>query len=292
VLTRIISGVVMGAGAFWVLVYAPWWAFAALVGLMGWVGCDEHLRMARPGVGVGGRAALGALTALLALTPVLARVTGAPSGALGGGLWALAFVGVALAHLARPLPLEGSAGRVALDLLGVSYLGLTLPSLLELRALSLGAGGEASAWGWVLLAMLVTFGGDTGGYFAGRALGGKLTGGRRLAPSLSPKKTWEGFAGGLLLGVGGAFAARAWCEACGGLSALDCLVLGGVGVPLGVAGDLFESMLKRSAGVKDSGTLIPGHGGVLDRIDALLFVAPFVLFYVRDLRPLLAGAGG
>ena len=279
----------MGAGVFGVLFYAPWWAFAALVGVMAWIGCDEHLRMARPGVSGAGRAALGALTALLALTPALERL-GCHLPA--GGLWALAFLAVCFAHLARPLPLEGSAGRASLDFLGVAYLGLTLPALLELRMFAEGAGGEASAWGWVLLAMLITFGGDTGGYFAGRALGGKLTGGRRLAPSLSPKKTWEGFGGGLLLGVGGAFFARAYFESCAGLSALDCLVLGCVGVPLGVAGDLFESMLKRSAGVKDSGALIPGHGGVLDRIDALLFVAPFVLLYVRDLKPLLSGAGG
>ncbi len=288
-LTRIISGLVMGVGVFGVLFYAPWWAFAALVGVMGWIGCDEHLRMARPGVGVAGRAALGALTALLATAPALAH-WGAPLTA--DALWALAFFAVALAHLARPLPLEGSAGRVALDVFGVAYLGLTLPALLELRMYAGGPGGVGGAWGWVLLAMLVTFGGDTGGYFAGRALGGKLTGGRRLAPSLSPKKTWEGFGGGLLLGVGGAFVARAYFECCGGLSTLDCLILGGVGVPLGVAGDLFESMLKRSAGAKDSGALIPGHGGVLDRIDALLFVAPFVLLYVRHIKPLLDGVAG
>ena len=126
--------------------------------------------------------------------------------------------------------------------------------------------------------MLITFGGDTGGYFAGRAFGR-----RRLAPVLSPKKTWEGYFGGLLLGAAGVAAARQF-PACSSLSSLDLFILSGVGVSLGVLGDLFESLIKRGAKVKDSGQLIPGHGGILDRIDGLLFVAPFVLFYLQQLR--------
>lgn len=277
-LTRVISGVVMALGAGGILLYTPWWGLAALTALMGWIAVDELQRMGRPNQPSAARLILGALGALLVFTPALAKLGYAfPA----GPLWTLAFFTVAFGHLRRPLPLEGSAQRVAIDLMGLSYVGLTLPYLIELRLLD-----EQAGWGWVVLAMLITFGGDTGGYFAGRALGGKLTGGRRLSPSLSPKKTWEGFGGGLLLGVGGALVARASFSVCADLSILDCLILGFAGVPLGVLGDLFESMMKRSAGVKDSGTLIPGHGGVLDRIDALLFVAPAVWLYVVHLKPL------
>jgi len=279
-LTRIISGVVMALGAGGVLLYTPWWGLAALSALMGWIAVDEFQRMGRPEQPASARLALGALAALLVLSPAYAPLgLTVPLGAL----WTFGFLAVAFGHLSRPLPLEGSAQRVAVDMLGLSYVGLTLPYLIELRLLD-----QEGGWGWVVLAMLITFGGDTGGYFAGRALGGKLTGERRLAPSLSPKKTWEGFGGGLALGVAGALAARAGLEVCADLSVLDCLILGALGVPLGVLGDLFESMMKRSAGVKDSGALIPGHGGVLDRIDALLFVAPAVWLYVVHLKPLLA----
>jgi phosphatidate cytidylyltransferase len=279
-LTRIISAIVMALGAGSIMLYTPWWGFAALTGVMAWIGVDEVARMGRPDQPAIARLALGALGALLALTPAWAQLGCAlPVGAF----WVIAFLLVAFAHLSRPLPLEKSAHRVALDLLGLAYLGLTLPYLLELRLLD-----EQAGWGWVALSMLITFGGDTGGYFAGRALGGKLTGERRLAPSLSPKKTWEGFMGGLVLGVGGALFARAYIPVCEALTLADCLILGVVGVPLGVLGDLFESMMKRSAGVKDSGSLIPGHGGVLDRIDALLFVAPVVWLYLAHIKPLLS----
>jgi phosphatidate cytidylyltransferase len=158
--------------------------------------------------------------------------------------------------------------------MGVIYLGATLPSLLSLRLLEESTDGHKI--GWVLLTMCVTFGGDTGGYFAGKFLGK-----HKLAPNLSPKKTIEGYIGGLLLGTGGAFLAKAYFPACSQLSTVDCLILGMVGVTIGVAGDLFESLFKRATGVKDSGTLIPGHGGVLDRVDALLFVSPFVYYYVK-----------
>jgi phosphatidate cytidylyltransferase len=131
--------------------------------------------------------------------------------------------------------------------------------------------------------MLITFGGDTGGYFVGRAFGK-----HKLAPQLSPKKTIEGYLGGVALGGMGVWVAQSSFAVCADLTLIDGIILGCVGVTLGVAGDLFESMLKRATGVKDSGTLIPGHGGVLDRVDALLFVSPFVYFYLTTLKPFLA----
>ena len=125
----------------------------------------------------------------------------------------------------------------------------------------------------LLLTVMVS---DTAQYYTGRAFGRRL-----LAPAISPKKTIEGAIGGfvfgaLLLAVVGAW----WLPA---MPVALRALLGVALVALGIAGDLFESMLKRSAGVKDSSTLIPGHGGVLDRIDALLFAAP-VYYIVLKMR--------
>ncbi len=124
---------------------------------------------------------------------------------------------------------------------------------------------------WVTLLLLLVWGSDVGGYFAGRAFGR-----RKLAPAISPGKTWAGVAGGLALGLAAALALQQAALRLGvapplpaGLLAVFVLTIG-----FGVAGDLFESMMKRQRGVKDSGSLLPGHGGVLDRVDALVAGAP------------------
>jgi phosphatidate cytidylyltransferase len=129
------------------------------------------------------------------------------------------------------------------------------------------------SWAWyglVLWAMLVTWATDIGAYAAGRSIGGP-----KLAPAISPNKTWAGLAGGVV-----AAALVGWLAA-----GLDWLPLGApflwLGAPMAVAaqlGDLYESWEKRRAGVKDSGSILPGHGGVLDRVDGLLPVVLLVLF--------------
>jgi len=115
---------------------------------------------------------------------------------------------------------------------------------------------------------------DTAQFYAGT-----LFGRHRLSPAISPKKSVEGAIGGFLAGMAVMIGlGRVW------LPQLDVALLAGVGavlVALGIAGDLFESLLKRSAGVKDASALIPGHGGVLDRIDALLFVVPGFYLFLR-----------
>lgn len=99
-----------------------------------------------------------------------------------------------------------------------------------------------------------------------------------LAPVISPKKTYEGLAGGMVLAAALAFAARSWFLPA--MSLLDCLLLG-IGLTFaGLVGDLAESAIKRGAGIKDSGALIPGHGGMLDRLDSLLFTGPAFYYYV------------
>lgn len=122
----------------------------------------------------------------------------------------------------------------------------------------------------LLFALVITWAGDTVAYFVGRALGK-----HPFAPHLSPKKTWEGaiasFAGSLLVG----YAFSWWLSA----PVPHLLAMAGVGNVAGQAGDLLESAYKRSAGVKDSGALLPGHGGILDRIDALILAIPAVWYY-------------
>jgi phosphatidate cytidylyltransferase len=146
------------------------------------------------------------------------------------------------------------ANRHALRLAGVAYIAIAALALIWLRGDAVA--GRAN----VFFVLMVVWASDVGAYLAGRLIGGK-----RLAPRISPGKTWSGSAGGLLAAVLVGAVARA---APGAVA---------VGVLLGLiaqAGDLLESAVKRWAGVKDSGALIPGHGGLLDRLDGVLAAAP------------------
>lgn len=146
------------------------------------------------------------------------------------------------------------------------YLGVPLGALAAVR---LSVGREAL----VLLVAIIVIS-DTGQYYAGRTLGR-----HPLAAAISPKKTIEGAIGGLVAGTLAALAiGRYWLP---GIPPFGLALLGAALVALGIVGDLFESMLKRSAGVKDSSALIPGHGGILDRIDSWLFAAPVYYVFLR-----------
>lgn len=132
--------------------------------------------------------------------------------------------------------------------------------------------GEPNGHQWLLLALFLVWAADTGAYFAGRKYGGKVFS-RKLAPRISPNKTIEGLLGGMSLAlavaIAGALLIGAGVEQ---LPAIGAVAL--VTVLFSVVGDLFESLLKRHVGVKDSGNLIPGHGGVLDRLDGVLAALP------------------
>ena len=140
-------------------------------------------------------------------------------------------------------------------------------------ALGLIHASQPNGHQWLLLALFLVWSADTGAYFAGRTFGGKVFGGRKLAPRISPNKTIEGLLGGLLLAlvvaIAGALLIGARPDQ---LAAIGAVAL--ATVLFSVVGDLFESMLKRHVGAKDSGDLIPGHGGVLDRIDGVLAALP------------------
>ena len=165
----------------------------------------------------------------------------------------------------RPRVLHDAAASV----LAVVYIGLPLGALAAVRAL---AGREA-----ILLLTVTLVVSDSAQYYCGRAFGR-----RPLSPTISPKKTVEGAIGGLLFGTAAMIVGGRWVFADADLLLL-ALVSAAVAA-LGIVGDLFESLLKRSAGVKDSSHIIPGHGGVLDRIDSWLFAAPIYYAFVRYLR--------
>ncbi|HZD27046.1 MAG TPA: phosphatidate cytidylyltransferase [Alphaproteobacteria bacterium] len=225
--------------------YAGGWLFAALVALAGVLMALEWDRL------VGGPARPGLVAVVMALALLLAVLTTARSGpGLGVIVLAVGLVALLAAALVERRP-------VSWALLGGLWLGLPTLGVVWLRGTpELGFAGTL----WLLAAIWAS---DTGAYAAGRGIGGP-----KLAPRISPKKTWAGLAGGMaaaalvsLALAGFGYAGPAWLLA----------VLGAGLAVVSQVGDLAESAVKRHFGVKDSGTLIPGHGGILDRVDALLF---------------------
>jgi phosphatidate cytidylyltransferase len=199
------------------------------------------------------------------LTCVIVGIPGLPiEVALAGTTLGLS--AVVLAGAAAGRTKGGALHDVALSAFGPLYLGVPLGLLVATRWT---LGKEAT-----LLLILTVALSDTAQYYTGRLIGRHL-----LAPAISPKKTIEGAIGGLAAGMLGLGALGHWW--------LPHMLLPwrlGLGLALaavGIVGDLFESLLKRSVGVKDASSVIPGHGGVLDRIDALLFAAPVFYAFVR-----------
>ncbi len=167
-------------------------------------------------------------------------------------------------------PLEPRHLPMFIVLFGILYIGYTLGHFLWLR-------NQKDGTFLVLFVLLVTWAGDAAAYYTG-----KLWGSRPLAPRLSPNKTIEGFLGGLIVAPLIAWIGHMWFLPI--VTPLDCLILGLLFTVLGVVGDLSESALKRYAGVKDSCSLIPGHGGILDRIDSLLLSVPAFYYYMMFVK--------
>ena len=269
-LTRVLSGIVLATGIVTILLFTPPWGLGLVVTLALVLAAREFQAIAHPEAD---RVDFGFFLTALVLTAAWPLMDGLWPGYTQAFALCMGFGLIALLHLFRPDPIDDRLRRLSADTLGLAYIGLTFPLIFLLR--------DRPDGGWVVVVtMAITFGADTGAYFAGRFFGR-----HKLYEKVSPKKTIEGAVGGMAAGIGFAFLGRAIAPGLGDLTPLDTIILGGVGAALGIVGDLFESLLKRSSGVKDSGDLIPGHGGVLDRIDALLFVGPFVYLYLEHLRP-------
>lgn len=263
-MARVLSGAVLVALAIAAVWFAPAPLFVAIAAGLVIAGAHELIALAHAsGLQVPRVPAIVAAALTLASLTVSAPESAAES----------AFISLMAAFLALAFLTLGSwqGGPDAIATIGASllpsvYLALPVGALVAIRV----RGGPPA----LFLLMLTVMVSDTAQYYSGRAFGRRL-----LAPAVSPKKTVEGAVGGFVFGAATLAVAGAWWLP--DVPAWVRALLGVALVALGIAGDLFESMLKRSAGVKDSSALIPGHGGVLDRIDALLFAAPVYYIVLR-----------
>lgn len=261
---------IAGPAVLALVILGPPWGFPLLVVFIGGVGLHEFHGLTFP---PRSKDRSGRHFATAVATGWTALAAAVPGGYAVAGL-AAAAIAVMAWHLARPTPIDSWNQRVGASLAGLLYGGLPMAHLCWLHGLPNGDG-----WRWIVLLFMVIWVGDSGAYFSGRALGR-----HKLYPIASPNKTVEGFVGGLIGAMAAAFVAQALFHPA--LSQADCLLLGLAGGILGPLGDLVESMFKRSAGIKDSGSFFPGHGGVLDRVDALLFAAPLFYWYATLVAPL------
>lgn len=178
--------------------------------------------------------------------------------------------GTLVAATLRGAPFDKMLGSAGATILGVLYIALLGSHLVSLRMWD----REALAADLLSFFFLVLMGADAGAYYLGRALGK-----HKLAPSISPGKTWEGVAGGVAAAIVMAAVAHYWFFR--ELPLKYALPLAVVMTVVGIFGDLTESALKRGAGAKDAANILPGHGGLLDRLDSLLFNAPLIYYFAR-----------
>jgi phosphatidate cytidylyltransferase len=247
VTTRIITGVVLAVLAVVVVLHGGL-IFFFLMLVLALLGLNEFYRLTRmyrplPLAGFLGVALMASMAWFYSPVAVF--------GAVCAGVLFTALLGL----LSGPKP--GVTVRMAVTLLGMLYVGLGFSAVMLMRQLEVG---DAA----VLTVVFGTWAGDTMAYFTG-----KFFGSTPMAPVLSPKKTWEGFAGGAISTVLLVVFIGLYTP----LGAADSVILGAVIAVSGPLGDLFESLVKRDVQIKDSGRGIPGHGGVLDRFDALIFAS-------------------
>ena len=254
----------VGAPLIVALLYkGPPWGFFVFVLVATLIGAWELFNMTHPG----DRASQAFGVAITAATATALYASEGDSRILVTALVAVPLLGPLLT-LVRLGDMSTAALRACAMGFGPLYVGAPL-TLLSVMRRDLGDGVGP---GYVVVAIMFAWFADTGGYFAGRFLGK-----RKLYAAVSPKKTVEGALGGLAGSVFGAVLAHFWFLP--SLSLAHGIPLALVASVLGQAGDLGESALKRSTGVKDSGAIVPGHGGILDRVDALMLTSTVTYLY-------------
>lgn len=260
-MNRLIPGFALALGWVLLLLYGSSQVFLGIIVLIVGIGAIEYAKMAFPDKGV----PFSVFLALMVLQPALFLAffpfVGLTAGLVFSFFLLIAYVLSSYSTLDDPLLFLGKA------FFGIGYVGVLGAHLLLLYQLPQGSH-------WILVLTAITAGSDSGAYYFGRSMGR-----RKLCPLVSPNKTVEGAFGGLVAGMmAAAFMAMLLRMDVNWLLLLSAAaVLTGVGI----VGDLTESIIKRATGTKDSGTLLAGHGGVLDRVDSLLFAAPALYYLLR-----------
>ncbi|MBI3404620.1 MAG: phosphatidate cytidylyltransferase [Acidobacteria bacterium] len=273
--TRVLTALILAPGMMAMVWWAPGWLFAALVGLIAALALQEFFAIGEK-AGMRGYW-LWTMICAGALVFVQFAQTRVETFSLFGGMtiqkpgdagWLtvenllLVFaLGITLVGTLNQRPVAETLGAVGLSAAGLLFVALPLSYVVRVQ------GVDEKGRIWTMFLLWLVWAGDSVAYFVGRAFG-RL----KMAPEISPKKTWEGAAGNLAGSLIVAAVFSRWLD----VTPAYLLIATALANLAGQAGDLLESAYKRSAGVKDSGTILPGHGGVLDRVDALIFAAPVI----------------
>ena len=262
-LKRVLTGIIAFPILVFVIGFAPRWLFYFLIYIISILGLNEYYNVTSSDQPKFVKWSSYIITLLLFLVIYMRQILLAPVVVI---LWA--FVPMVFFMFTRPSPDQKNTAEISKAVLGQIYIALPLAMFLYIDRFYPVNGAM-----WIFFLLTVIFANDTGAFYFG-----KLFGRHKLYPLISPNKTWEGSIGGLLTSFFAAFVF------------LRIIIIHPVNIKIfllvlslsviGQIGDLLESMLKRNHGIKDSGNIIPGHGGILDRLDSILFSIPVLYVYL------------